>query len=271
MDAPPPPFFLIPAVEQRTDPKPKAPAASNRGRKPSKGPPPPKKQSQRGMGVANLERLRLLSEINQPESFNHPQPTMSGGVLGLDQGFENRNSSLGPFWINPYLFGPPDHMRVRLGSNELSSMPKMFQHYDQTPCDSCCKKKKLVNGDECIVYNGRKEMSPMISGSDFQGLNLEKSFEFNDQRGGFGATPAFYSNNNTNLAAGGPEVVAVHRQINSKGRNVLMEYEFFPDHKNGTFIKESAESSGKAPSCLTTCDYSAATSNSVDLSLKLSF
>lgn len=85
----------------------------------------------------------------------------------------------------------------------------------------------------------------------------------------------------------GVEVVAIHRKGNQTGGSVLMEYEFFPEKKSGkssTCFKEMefpAEASvalvgsGEA-SCVTTSDYSGysasnAASNSVDLSLKLSY
>ncbi|WCJ31508.1 hypothetical protein M5689_012999 [Euphorbia peplus] len=260
-----------------------------RGRKPSKvtG---NKKELKRGMGVFRLEQLRMAREAAETmnsqvltDPFNDVQPMM----LGFAQNQNLNQPSLGSFWINPYVYRVSSSASVYETSTELSSIPNIV---NQTPSsDFCCcckkkKKKKFINGEECTVYNVRKEhiseMSMSISGSDFQGLNLENNFQFYDQkRAGFNsraARSALYSNNN-NLA-GGAEVVAVHSKM---GRNAFMEYEFFPDGgKNGTFFEETifqnphftAAGGAKATSCLTDFDYSAAApTNSVDLSLKLSF
>lgn len=58
--------------------------------------------------------------------------------------------------------------------------------------------KRFVNEDECIgYYTGKKEkfseMSPILSGSDFKGPNLDH------QMGGFGAQ---FPYNNNNLTTG---------------------------------------------------------------------
>ncbi|WCJ31509.1 hypothetical protein M5689_012999 [Euphorbia peplus] len=227
-----------------------------RGRKPSKvtG---NKKELKRGMGVFRLEQLRMAREAAETmnsqvltDPFNDVQPMM----LGFAQNQNLNQPSLGSFWINPYVYRVSSSASVYETSTELSSIPNIV---NQTPSsDFCCcckkkKKKKFINGEECTVYN----------------------------RAGFNsraARSALYSNNN-NLA-GGAEVVAVHSKM---GRNAFMEYEFFPDGgKNGTFFEETifqnphftAAGGAKATSCLTDFDYSAAApTNSVDLSLKLSF
>ncbi|KDP38966.1 hypothetical protein JCGZ_00723 [Jatropha curcas] len=299
------------------------PTRKSRGRKPSKGP-PRNKQPQRGMGVEQLERLRLqerwkeITETNQVDSLNLqpdqlsvPDPIHSfpvqygtvsygvpvingGGFLGFDEGglfFKrienggfgqelNRSHSSGQVLLNPYAFGAPD-MRVRVGStgtafeisNELTSMPKGMHNLDNIPSDVCFKKKRF-NGESIGYQNGSKEkfaeISP-INSSDFLGLNLENKININhnneNQMGGFtarAARSAFYASHN--LTDQSVQVVAVHRKANpTMGGNVFMEYDFFPGKTNG---KNSAEAlavvgnAGGEASCV---------SNSVDLSLKLSF
>ncbi|KAF2285916.1 hypothetical protein GH714_008943 [Hevea brasiliensis] len=308
----------------------------NRGSKPSKGPPARKKQPQRGMGVAQLERLRCqemkTTGTNQLESCNlqpansllpdlinsvpiqygsvsYGVPMFSGGrFLAFDQGLLvkqienggiaelNGSPGLGQFLVNPYVFGAPD-MRVRVGttaavfetSKELSSMPKMMQHYEHTPSDVCVKKKRF-NGENIGYHNGRREKFAEISainGSDFLGLNLENQIDLNDQMGGFSARAARSAFDANHNLSEGVELVAIHRKGNTTGGTVFMEYEFFPGEKSGkssTCSKEMefpAEASvavveGGEASCVTTSDYSGsssasnAASNSVDLSLKLS-
>ncbi|XP_048235429.1 uncharacterized protein LOC8282935 isoform X2 [Ricinus communis] len=166
---------------------------TNRGRKPSKGQ-PRKKIPQRGMGVAQLERLRLqerlknIQENNKLEPFNlqpaHlpvPDPIQSfpvhysvnygappvingGGFLSYDQGLvvekiENGNSShLGQFVVNPYMFGAPvgnsSAGPVFENSNELSSMPKIVQDFEHSSPTSEFGFKKKRFSEE---NNGRRD------------------------------------------------------------------------------------------------------------------
>lgn len=73
----------------------------------------------------------------------------------------------------------------------------------------------------------------------------------------------------------------IHRNGNSRDRNVLMEYEFFPgkDGKSTSFkemelkpTEASVAVVGGEASCFSSTDYGVnASSNSVDLSLKLSY
>ncbi|KAJ8763612.1 hypothetical protein K2173_003084 [Erythroxylum novogranatense] len=172
--------------------------SSTRGRKPSKCPPRKKHPPQRGMGVAQLERLRLqewrktMIEANQMDSLSHLQlpvddplkvnriPVQYGSVISNGSGGFGVGHQ---FFANPYLVGAP----VQLGlsssnsasavfetSKELSSMPKIItQQCAHTRCDLCFK---------------------------------------------------------------GMEVAAVHRKGNSANGRVIVEYEFFPgksgDHKS---------------------------------------
>ncbi|XP_057993136.1 uncharacterized protein LOC110653293 [Hevea brasiliensis] len=297
------PFFLM---EQNQGPtkiniesgSSKSEPASNRGRKPNKGPPACKKQPQRGMGVAKLENLRFQERLKQMketqlESFNGllVKRIGNGGFAELEMIVLVRSV------LGESVFRAPD-MSVRGGttaavlgtSKELSSMPKLMQHHEHSPSDVCFKKKRF--NEENIGYNNGMrekfaEISSTINGSDFLGLNPENHIDLNDQMGGFStraARSALYASHNDSE---GVEVVAIHRKGNPTSGSVLMEYEFFPGKKSGkssTRFEEMefpAEASvalagGGEASCVTTSDYSGcsasnAASNSVDLSLKLSY
>ncbi|KAF9672883.1 hypothetical protein SADUNF_Sadunf11G0090600 [Salix dunnii] len=273
-----------------------------------------KKQRQRGMGVAQLESLRIqerwkaITEANQSIGAFNLQPTQQlhdhypfnyntdnnnqmmqygttancgvlmssdGGVFNGFLGWDhqggvvakrvdglnvNNNDRIGSgqVFVNQYMVGSvpvhqvgaPAPAAVFEASTELSSIPKVMpqKQYESSRCDLCFK------------------------------------------MGGFGARAARsapYANHNHNKNEVTSEVMTVHRKgTNSPmGRNVIMEYEFFPG-KNGTgaCFKEmefpSPEASvavgaGEA-SCVTTySDYSGYSasnaSNSIDLSLKLSY
>ncbi|KAH7544235.1 hypothetical protein ACOSQ2_030956 [Xanthoceras sorbifolium] len=293
-----------------------------------------KKKPQRGMGVAQLERLRLQQTQFQYHHYsnNHfpfPEPIPSvpvmhgaghhcvpsvaaggGGLMAVDQGLlYQRHGNGGGFGggggggcgsghvlMDPYRVGCS--LSVAETSKELTSIPKLQQQQQWAVvpprCDFCFKKKRF-NGDN-IGFNGGKgkyaELSSVSSnGYDIPELKQENNINFNGGIKSFGAraaTSAFYAGHHT--LNEGVEVVAVHRNGNSsKGRNnVLMEYEFFPAAGKGgrsTSSKElglpadaEAEASvavvGSEASYFTTCAYNnnnAKASNSVDLSLKLSY
>ncbi|KAJ6753676.1 PROTEIN SPOROCYTELESS [Salix purpurea] len=264
-----------------------------------------KKQPRRGMGVAQLENLRIqerwkaITETNQIGSLNlqpaqqmhvfdpfnnndnqmvqcgttvnYGVPMRSNGVvfngfLGWDHqdgvavkrvdefNANNYNGGFGSgqVLVNPYMVGSsPVHQAgapaaaVREASKELSSIPKVMQkqkQYDPT----------------CLKMGGFSARA---------------------------ATSAFYANHNHNNNEGVEAMAVPRKGNNAMGRKVIMEYEFFPG-KNGknTCFKDmespTAEASvavgtGEA-SCVTTySDYSSYSasdaSNSIDLSLKLSF
>ncbi|KAG7957431.1 hypothetical protein I3843_11G174100 [Carya illinoinensis] len=306
-------------------------AGKTRGRKSSRGP-SQKKQPQRGLGVAQLERLRLqerckkIAEIPQVQSFNHldpqrqyktpilpctdqvgsvpvqfgaplhcaPTPVVNGcgGLVvqrvgnggGFGGLYYGGSSGMGAVVMGDQVgmdayggIGDPDP-RVFVGtvfetSKELSSMPKM--HYGPQHCDVCFK-IKYFNGRNIGFNGGREnysEISPLINSShDFMESNLENIPNLTGETCNFGGTAP--SRSCRNLDDQGVEVVAVHRKGNSRGGSVLMEYEFFPGKNGrGTSSKALEEASvavdGEA-SYLTSAAYSS-TSNSVDLSLKLSY
>lgn len=159
-------------------------------------------------------------------------------------------------------------------SKELSSMPKM--HCGPQNCDVCFKKTRFIRGH--IGLNGERdiytELSP-VNGSDFLGSNLESTPNFTGEDSRFGAKAP--SRTAGRIFDEGVEVMAIHRQGNEKGGSVLMEYEFFPGKiGRGTSSKgvelptTASVAVGGEASFLTSAAYSS-TSNSVDLSLKLSY
>ncbi|KAK2639272.1 hypothetical protein Ddye_027067 [Dipteronia dyeriana] len=333
-----------------------------------------KKKPQRGMGVAQLEKLRLQegfkkmteipppppppppSNLNLQAQFHHyqyysnnhhhhfplPEPIPSvpvmyaaghygvpsaasavgygGGfmMMGLDQGLvyqRHGNGGSGHFSMDPY--------RVVVGgsfsgtvetSKELSSIPKLQPQQQQQcavvpeRCD-CCSKKKRFNGDNRIgSFNGGKvkyvdQFSQVvnINGYDHHQIPGVLKQENNFINGGlidssFGARAArsalYSGQHNINE---GLEVVAVHRNGKSSvGKNVVMEYEFFPAGKGSsggrsrstsskelglsTHAEASVAVGGGEASYFTTSAYNnnsnnnlRAASNSIDLSLKLSY
>lgn len=149
---------------------------SNKGRKPSGKGPYQKKQPQRGMGVAQLERLRKMSETRTSTTINQfgceamgasnvpvlhgvanygvPPMMINGGSGGLwGWGAETDglmmqrvvgNGGFGGF-NSQVLVGNPGNVQVGCAaagvveaSKELSSMPK-FQHCKPEHCDLCFK------------------------------------------------------------------------------------------------------------------------------------
>ncbi|KAK3199296.1 hypothetical protein Dsin_022711 [Dipteronia sinensis] len=329
-----------------------------------------KKKPQRGMGVAQLERLRLQegfkkmtqmppppppppppSNLNLQTQFHHyqyysnnhhhhhhhfplPEPIPSvpvmyaaghygvpsaasavgygGGfmMMGLEQGLvyqKHGNGGSGHFSMDPYRVVVGGNLSGVETSQELSSIPKLQLQQQQCVvvperCD-CCSKKKRFNGDNRIgSFDGGKDkyadqFSQLVNnGYDHHQipgvLKQENNFNGGLIKSSFGARAA-----RSALYAGhlnineGLEVVAVHRNgKSSMGKNVVMEYEFFPAGKGSsggrsrsTSSKElglstEAESSvavgGGEASYFTTSAYNnnlRAASNSIDLSLKLSY
>ncbi|KAK1581677.1 hypothetical protein Q3G72_007989 [Acer saccharum] len=322
-----------------------------------------KKKPQRGMGVAQLERLRLQegfkkrtempppppphSNLNLQTQFHHcqyysnnnnnnnhhfplPEPIPSvpvmyaaghygvpsvasaGGfmMMGLDQGLvyprHGNGGSSGHFSMDPYRVSGGSFSGTVETSKELSSIPKLQpqppQQWGVVPerCD-CCSKKKRFNGDNRIrSCNGGKDkyaddqFSQVVNINGYDHLQIPRVVlkQENNFNGGelikstFGARAArsalYAGHHNINE---GLEVVAVHRNgKSSMGKNVVVEYEFFPAGSRSTYSKElglstEAEASvavgGGEASYFTTSAYNnnnlRAASNSIDLSLKLSY
>ncbi|XP_039040980.1 protein SPOROCYTELESS-like [Hibiscus syriacus] len=160
--------------------------SSNKGRKPNGKAPCPKKQPQRGMGVAQLEHLRKMSETRATTTITQFPCETSGGAGNIPvlHGVANYgvpmviNGGNGGFWgwggeadgfmmqrvvINggfggsngQLLVGNPGNLQVGIveASKELSSMPKL-QHCKPDRCDSCFKKKRCNGESETGKLNG---------------------------------------------------------------------------------------------------------------------
>ncbi|KAA8523815.1 hypothetical protein F0562_010238 [Nyssa sinensis] len=302
------------------------------GRKKSKSNELKKKQPQRGMGVAQLERLRLqerckkLTEINPLHSLNLHQPHffpsslagptpacvpvqfakystygpmngvgrsglypapllqnqrfVNGGFHGLCDSSGIGRVSTAQFQVDPSGVGAlspgfRDGNAIET-SGELSSMPNMGCYSEHS---GVCHKNNRINGGNfgCKgVRDMHTELSP-IHGCILLGFNLGNN-QKTDGESQDGSTRALshagYAGYNVDQEV---EVVAVHRKRSSGGGSVLMEYEFFPgkggrSSSSEEYLKMGSEASdGEAYSCVTTATTGVNASNSIDLSLKLSY
>ncbi|GMP65630.1 hypothetical protein CsSME_00026344 [Camellia sinensis var. sinensis] len=259
-----------------------------------------KKQPQRGMGVAQLEleRLRLQEKWKK---MNHPNPLQSlnlhnhnyyllptsfpdpisaptvNGLCGLNQAlllpsFGNGGSFSGhvggsgvgvlsdQFLANPYGIGSSGN--VAETSKELTSMPNIKCHSGR--CGQCHKKMRL-NGENL--------------GCSFLEFNLENNQNIDGQNQDFSGSSGINVDQDV-------EVLAVHRMGNPWGGGVFVEYEFFPKGKGGrgTSSNEFDTGFGSTEASVAECgdqsSYYVSTtttstgfdsSNSIDLSLKLSY
>ncbi|KAL7216898.1 hypothetical protein ACSBR1_028758 [Camellia fascicularis] len=261
-----------------------------------------KKQPQRGMGVAQLEleRLRLQEKWKK---MNHPNPLQSlnlhnhnyyllptsfpdadpisaptvNGLGGLNQAlllpsFGNGGSFSGhvggsgvgvfsdQFLANPYGIGSSGN--VAETSKELTSMPNIKCHSGR--CGQCHKKMRLNGGN---------------LGCSFLGFNLGNNQNIDRQNQDFSSSSGINVDQDV-------EVLAVHRKGNPWGGGVFVEYEFFPKGKGGrgTSSNEFDTGFGSTEASVAECgdqsSYYVSTtttstgfdsSNSIDLSLKLSY
>ncbi|GMJ05187.1 NOZZLE, SPOROCYTELESS [Hibiscus trionum] len=247
--------------------------SSNKGRKPNGKAPHPKKQPQRGMGVAQLEHLRKMSETRTPTTITHfPCGTIGGGAGGgggnipVLHGVANYgvpmviNGGNGGFWgwggetdglmmqrvvgnggfggfNGQVLVGNPGNLQVGVveASKELSSMPK-FQHCNPDPCDSSCFKKKRCNG----VLNKFVQIFPREE-VDFHGWNLENNQNYtNEEMNGFSARAARSAYAYTATTGGQMkntndtvDVLAIHKKGNSVGTGSYVMEYEFFPGKNG--------------------------------------
>ncbi|KAK8648504.1 hypothetical protein V6N13_129254 [Hibiscus sabdariffa] len=283
---------------------------SNKGRKPNGKAPHTKKQSQRGMGVAQLEHLRKMSETRtttpiapfpcEPIGLAGNVPVIHGVVrygvpMVINGGSGSETDGLmmqrvvgnGGFsgFNGQVLVGNPGNLQLGCGVVEtckgLSSMPK-FQHCMPDRCDACFKKKRCkgetgkFNGG---IFNQFGQIFPRNE-ADFHGWNLESNQNYtNEEMNGFSARAA-RSSYVYAAAPGGQmnninetvDVLAIHKKGNSVGTgSYVMEYEFFPG-KNGrnTASKEWESPQEGSLSLVGEASHSNA-SNCVDLSLKLSY
>ncbi|XP_073030853.1 uncharacterized protein [Primulina eburnea] len=212
-----------------------------------------KKQRQRGMGVAQLERLRMqdlkkMTEINTTNqalhfpvvsSFFYPTPVNVSGTVQFPKlggsrapdiavgkmGFNNPNEILGfngqvgfGGFVSDHHF-QADSFEVIKGSNNLgalSSNPNVGKSCTQL-CLACQEKNK-ISGQNL----GCCGMNSDFSGCGFLGLDVGQT--------------TYIKRENQGLSTIGVEIVAVHKKGESSsttsnseaGNTLVMEYEFFP-------------------------------------------
>ncbi|XP_050219316.1 uncharacterized protein LOC126669797 isoform X2 [Mercurialis annua] len=275
----------------KTPLKPDPPLASNRGRKPMNNKDKARKKiPQRGMGVAQLERLRLqenfktIQESTKLESFsNVVQPSHStlssvpDPIHSFPVHYAVNYGGVPPFVVpNPYV-------KVLVGNEsgaisvyensikELSSIPKLIHHYQPTSTPTSDFWFKNFNGEKNTTTRTDQKFPEITP--------LRSNLDLNHHPNGFearAARSAIYHHNFND----GTEASAIHRKPNKNSGNMVMEYDFFPSDKKSFKEMEFgvAESSVGAASCLTYSDHSGASSsssssysNSIDLSLKLSY
>ncbi|XP_009616175.1 uncharacterized protein [Nicotiana tomentosiformis] len=214
-----------------------------------------KKQSQRGMGVEKLERLRLqelISSKTNPLQF----PKLYGGVnqvmapdFLLHQRVANSGSSTyGPAHVTfgDQLISGHDQFQTQMGLNgfatskpnqlfhavshtekskELSSLPNLMSIKSSCfsdRCSSCNKKKRIINGEDM----GRSNTEAGI-------VHMENVLGENQY---FGTKPLLHPFSIPSHLEKGVEIVAIHRRGNSSLSSeggLVMEYEFFPTEKSG--------------------------------------
>ncbi|XP_024028299.1 uncharacterized protein LOC21390029 isoform X2 [Morus notabilis] len=256
--------------------KPESAATKTRGRKPSNKAPNSKKQPQRGLGVAQLERLRLqehrkkITEIPHlhpfnflPDHFHFPaaaaEPLESvpvqygaggyGGAHRLMAAVQQQRmgTSAG--------FGCGSHYHYHQGVNNVGSSGG--GHHVVMMQQPAQDQKKRFNGDQ--MNGGTREILQMGGLMNFFGHGPNSCTTENvlsNSAGelslGFGTTPQATTSsinipqNIINHDHEGVEVVAVHRKGNPSvnGENVFMEYEFFPGkNDNITSIGSSGTTS----------------------------
>ncbi|XP_022975733.1 protein SPOROCYTELESS [Cucurbita maxima] len=236
--------------------KPGEPLKTRAARKTAAKNPHQKKPPQRGLGVAQLERLRLqerwkkMTQISPPHPFLLDFPLQfpvagassapvgndyGTGVLGFigNCGFGSGGGGLMTMEPFPHGGGAMVDPRLLIGnsveaSRELSSIPNLPPPPPPPPCvsDRCdiCFKKKRVNFSNTMKEKniiGTAEPPPVSF--DFLGLSTNSA-----------ATDFDFSLNFNQDGAG---VKQIHRKVAGKGGgggegSTLMEYEFFP-RKNG--------------------------------------
>ncbi|KAL9669865.1 hypothetical protein QQ045_007415 [Rhodiola kirilowii] len=274
-----------------------------RGRKPSKSSKSPlkKKPSQRGMGVERLERLRLQekwggsipevtgfpphhhhqfhqapplipvaaspsafvgSELNRP-SFMASKVSLGGGAYG----------NVTRDWVGGIL---------ETSSNELSSMPKVQCHRYEACCSS--KVKKCMNMEEMgLILGGKDKLVPsMINCHVLTGLNhghtvgLELK-DFNPSRAMSRQIYHQVSKESELMDHITRSSSALKEYEFFPPEKSLKEYEFFPgsssDRRSFEQPHHTTEATASSYLIIPSDQYNAAaaaTSNPLDLSLKLS-
>ncbi|OIT35934.1 PREDICTED: uncharacterized protein LOC109242720 [Nicotiana attenuata] len=222
-----------------------------------------KKQSQRGMGVEKLERLRLQELISSKTSPLDQFPKLYGAVnqvmapdFLLHQRVANCTVPYGSstYGSAPVTFGDQlvisghDQFQTQMGLNgfatnskpsqcihavnptekskELSSLKNLMSIKSSCfsdRCSSCNKKKRMINGDDM----GRSNTEAGI-------VHMENVIGENQY---FGTKPLLHPFSIPSHLEKGVEIVAIHRKGNSSSpfseEGLVMEYEFFPTEKSG--------------------------------------
>ncbi|KAK3040291.1 hypothetical protein RJ639_028206 [Escallonia herrerae] len=225
-----------------------------------------KKKPQRGMGVAQLERLRVqewrnMTEVTPPTNTHLTDPiapTMpfpvatkfgnyGGSVYGVGQAGWNQtlllqslaNGSSGagggvflsdPYNIHPYGFRAPSQ-NFRVGyltetSNELSSMPNTKYFSDQN-C-GVCHKKKRINGGNLGCNVGKSMFTDM---SPVNGCNNATLVGSNVGRTKWSSITGEDLESGTKAPSHASYPGQnIHQVLGSTGRggSAFMEYEFLP-------------------------------------------
>ncbi|XP_038688518.1 uncharacterized protein LOC119987670 [Tripterygium wilfordii] len=278
-----------PFLNGQSSPPPQGPTkAAKPGRARNPNNKNPKKTPQRGMGVAQLERLRRQERwknMAEIKSDNQTQylpisPAVVGEMVPLGGYPVQWNYSLGVPMIRgdgggfglghglvySYGSGAPERMNVLESSKELSSMPNL-PHSQSLLLDCCCNnascyKKKRTN-QENIGDKFNPETNFSMSDSEFLGFSLDNTIN--------GGISGFDATHKLNEGVG---VVAVHRRAKGMmGDSVVMEYDFLLGNKSERPSKELPRFAMEAgPSAASSVvDGCESSYNPVDLSLKLSF
>ncbi|XVF04064.1 hypothetical protein REPUB_Repub05bG0049000 [Reevesia pubescens] len=236
------------------------------------------------MGTSNVPVVHGVTNYGVPMMINGGNGGLWGWGGDRTAGFVmQRVAGNGGFGgLNGQVFlgsSVPDNVQVGgfvEASKELSSMPKLQQHCKPDRCDVCFKKKHC-NGENVRFNGGFNQFGQVfpIKGADYLGWNLENNQNISeDQMNGFNAraarsASAYTGHMNINETV---DVVAIHRKGNSIGTgSVLMEYEFFPGKSSRNTSSKEWELPAEASVAVGDEASYANASNSVDLSLKLSY
>ncbi|XP_052208332.1 uncharacterized protein LOC127812070 [Diospyros lotus] len=270
-----------------------------------------KKQPQRGMGVAELERRRRLQEnLNgMTDNFNPVFHSLNHHFLPtaplLDETPASYASPIAKFGgyggagqlghLNPRFLLP------KFGHGGGSGVEGVFSDQFQAGALG-------FGAPNLSLLEASKELSSIPNMSSYESdnhyglchkkkrVNGDQNLGCNGMRDKFGDSFLGLNLGNKQTMAGGApsynadqevEVVAVHRKL---GRSMVMEYEFFPGGgvgggRGGTESKEwelggseasvavGSEASASSSSAATTCLQASTTTTttSIDLSLKLSY